>query len=105
MNIRKDSSTESEIVGTLKKGSSVCLIVEKGNFYKIKDGYISKKWLDIDETFKKKTTGVDTLSKKKYGEYDLSDNFKLKEFACADGTDTVKFSWRVVGWLQGIRSI
>lgn len=49
------------------------------------------------------TTGVKTYSVKKDGSTYLSDNFKVKEFACNDGSDTVMISDDLVSLLQKIR--
>ena len=49
------------------------------------------------------TTGVKTYSVKKDGGTYLSDNFKVKEFACNDGSDTVLISDELVDLLQKIR--
>ena len=49
------------------------------------------------------TTGVKTYSAKKDGSTYLSNNFKVKEFACNDGSDTVLISDKLVDLLQKIR--
>ena len=49
------------------------------------------------------TTGVKTYSVKKDGNTYLSENFKVKEFACNDGSDTVLISDELVDLLQKIR--
>lgn len=49
------------------------------------------------------TTGVKTYSVKKGGSTYLSNNFKVKEFACNDGSDTVLISDDLVDLLQKIR--
>ena len=49
------------------------------------------------------STGIKTYSVKKDGGTYLSDNFKIKEFACNDGSDTVLISDELVGLLQKIR--
>ena len=49
------------------------------------------------------TTGVKTYSVKKDGSTYLSDNFKVKEFACNDGSDTVLIADELVSLLQKIR--
>ena len=49
------------------------------------------------------STGIKTYSVKKDGGTYLSDNFKVKEFACNDGSDTVLISDKLVGLLQKIR--
>lgn len=49
------------------------------------------------------STGIKTYSVKKDGGTYLSDNFKVKEFACNDGSDTVLISDELVGLLQKIR--
>ena len=46
---------------------------------------------------------VKTYSVKKDGSTYLSENFKVKEFACNDGSDTVLISDKLVGLLQNIR--
>ena len=50
------------------------------------------------------STGIKTYSVKKDGGTYLSDNFKVKEFACNDGSDTVLISDKLVGLLQNIRN-
>ena len=49
------------------------------------------------------STGIKTYSVKKDGGTYLSDNFKVKEFACNDGSDTVLISDELVDLLQNIR--
>ena len=49
------------------------------------------------------TTGVKTYSVKKDGNTYLAENFKVKEFACNDGSDTVLISAELVDLLQKIR--
>lgn len=49
------------------------------------------------------TTSVKTYSVKKDGSTYLSNNFKVKEFACNDGSDTVLISDELVSLLQKIR--
>ena len=49
------------------------------------------------------STGIKTYSVKKNGGTYLSDNFKVKEFACNDGSDTVLISDELVDLLQKIR--
>ena len=50
------------------------------------------------------TTGVKTYSIKKDGSTYLSKNFKVSEFKCNDGSDTVLISDKLVGLLQNIRN-
>ena len=49
------------------------------------------------------TTGVKTYSVKKDGSTYLSKNFKVSEFKCKDGSDTVLISDKLVDLLQNIR--
>ena len=49
------------------------------------------------------STGVKTYSVKKDGSTYLSKNFKVSEFKCNDGSDTVLISDKLVGLLQNIR--
>lgn len=49
------------------------------------------------------STGIKTYSVKKDGSTYLSENFKVKEFACNDGSDTVLISDELVDLLQKIR--
>ena len=49
------------------------------------------------------TTGVKTYSVKKDGSTYLSKNFKVSEFKCNDGSDTVLISDKLVDLLQNIR--
>lgn len=46
---------------------------------------------------------IKTYSKKASGETKISANFKVKEFACKDGSDTVKIDTVTVGYLQKAR--
>lgn len=50
------------------------------------------------------TTGVKTYSVKKDGSTYLSKNFKVSEFKCNDGSDTVLISDKLVDLLQNIRN-
>lgn len=47
---------------------------------------------------------VKTYSRKKDGETSLSTNFKVREFACKDGSDSILISTDLVNLLQTIRS-
>lgn len=47
---------------------------------------------------------VHAYSRAKDGENKLSENFKVREFACKDGSDTVFVSYELVEVLQKIRS-
>lgn len=47
---------------------------------------------------------VKTYSLKKDGEKKLSDNFRVREFRCKDGTDKILISEELVQLLQNIRS-
>lgn len=46
---------------------------------------------------------VNAYSKKKNGNLKISSNFKVKEFACKDGSDTVFINLKLVEILQNIR--
>lgn len=46
---------------------------------------------------------VVTLSYEKYGMCALTEHFKLWEFRCKDGTDSVKFDWFTVNALEAAR--
>ncbi len=46
---------------------------------------------------------VITYSKSQSGEVKLSDNFKVREFACQDGSDTILIDSKLVALLQDIR--
>lgn len=46
---------------------------------------------------------VITYSKSKNGNQKLSNNFTVKEFACRDGSDTIKIDRQLVNYLQKIR--
>lgn len=48
--------------------------------------------------------GVNAYSKKKDGEKKITKNFKVKEFACSDGSDAVFISPQLVDVLQKIRT-
>ncbi len=50
-----------------------------------------------------KETSIRTYSKKRDGNTKLSENFKVKEFACKDGSDEIKIDSKVVGYLQAAR--
>lgn len=50
-----------------------------------------------------KASKVETVSYKKYGDTKLTEHFKLHEFRCNDGSDTVKFDWYVVNMLESAR--
>ena len=49
--------------------------------------------------------GIITASVKKLGkDYKISEHFKLKEFQCQDGSDTVKFSTELLAKLEKLRA-
>lgn len=48
---------------------------------------------------------IKIYSLKKDGELSLSKNFKVKEFRCKDGSDTIKIDTELVTMLQKIRDI
>lgn len=49
--------------------------------------------------------GIITASVKKLGEdYKISEHFKLKEFQCQDGSDTVKYSTELLAKLEKLRA-
>lgn len=50
-----------------------------------------------------KASKVETVSFKKYGNVNLTEHFKLSEFQCNDGSDTIKFDWYVVNALEAAR--
>ena len=50
-----------------------------------------------------KASKVETVSYKKYGNVNLTEHFKLSEFRCSDGSDTIKFDWYVVNALEAAR--
>ena len=49
LNVRKSNSTESKVVGVLKKGKTVEVLSTKGSWYRIKaggiTGYVAKKYV------------------------------------------------------------
>lgn len=47
---------------------------------------------------------VKVYSKSKDGNKKLSSNFKVKEFACKDGTDTILISPKLIDLLQKVRN-
>ena len=49
------------------------------------------------------SSAVSTYSLKTHGAMNVAKNFKVKEFACKDGSDTVKLCMVTVGILQSIR--
>jgi murein L,D-transpeptidase YcbB/YkuD len=48
---------------------------------------------------------VKTFSKSKSGNINIVPNFKIKEFACNDGTDTIKIDYELACILQKIREV
>ena len=48
-------------------------------------------------------SSVKVYSKKRDGNTKLSENFKVKEFACKDGSDEIKIDSKVAGYLQAAR--
>lgn len=52
---------------------------------------------------KPKKSKVVSLSYEKYGMCALTEHFKLWEFRCKDGTDSVKFDWFTVNALEAAR--
>ncbi len=48
---------------------------------------------------------IKTYSKRKDGNISLSTNFKVKEFACKDGSDTIKIDLEMLPILQKIRDL
>jgi uncharacterized protein YcbK (DUF882 family) len=56
-----------------------------------------------DSLFASTTSKVITYSLKKSGKVKLSDNFKVREFACNDGSNTVLVDRKLVALLQDIR--
>lgn len=49
-------------------------------------------------------TSVKVYSKAKNGNHKLSENFKVREFACKDGSDPILISSELVDVLQAIRT-
>lgn len=106
--IRKGPSTETDIITSLKKDTKVELLGENGDFYKVENGYISKLRVKIDTSSvlknpNPKSSKVETVSYKKYGNISLTDHFKLGEFQCSDDSDTIKFDWYTVNALEAAR--
>lgn len=50
-----------------------------------------------------KSSKVKTVSYKKYGDAKLTEHFKMHEFRCSDGSDSIKFDWYVVNALEAAR--
>ena len=50
-----------------------------------------------------KARKLETVSYEKYGDAQLTEHFKLHEFRCGDGSDTIKFDWYVVNALEAAR--
>lgn len=48
LNIRKEPSISSDIVGELKDGTKVTLLEAEGEWYRVKAGYVMGKWINID---------------------------------------------------------
>ncbi len=55
LNIRKDASTESDRVGSLNFGTRVEILEKKGNWGRIKNG-----WISLDHVYQDGTTGTKT---------------------------------------------
>ena len=50
-------------------------------------------------------SNIKTFSKRKDGEKKLSENFKVSEFACHDGTDKILIDMDMIPILQKIRNV
>lgn len=58
----------------------------------------------VPSTFANTESNVITYSRKSEGEKNLSTNFKAREFACKDGSDTILIDQKLVALLQDIRN-
>lgn len=92
-------------------GGSTCFMDKHGNGF-TGDGRVIPFFLVVKLKQKKDNepeggkpmVEINVYSKKKDGEKKLSSNFKVKEFACKDGSDAVLVAPRLVMVLQSIRS-
>lgn len=122
LNVRSGSANTTDKIGVLDRGDSVKITGKtSNNWYRIsfsgKTGYVNSVYIKLNTdqeeqeeetvaTLKNpnpKASKVKTVSYKKYGDVQLTDHFKLHEFRCNDGSDTIKFDWYVVNALEAAR--
>ena len=64
--VRKDASTDSEILTNLNNGATVDVIETSGDWYKVKyenqEGYMYKKFITVTEEIKNASTTISTAS-------------------------------------------
>jgi len=118
-NVRKGAGTGYKKVGAASNGTSFTVTKVNGSWgytssIKCTNGYKSG-WVCLTyakctsssntavNTNAKPSSCVITYSKSKNGNQKLSANFKVKEFACHDGSDTIKIDRQLVYYLQKIR--
>lgn len=83
LNIRAEPSAESEDMGDLVKGSVITVD-------EVRDGFAHfEGWCSTEYLSGSSTTNVIEYSLKADGEKQISENFKVKEFKCKDGSDKV----------------
>ncbi|MDE5755292.1 MAG: DUF882 domain-containing protein [Oscillospiraceae bacterium] len=119
-NVRKEAGTKSVVLGAATNGTSFTVSKVSGSW-----GYGAVKctngtktgWVCLDYCSKtspspsnnssnsnnKPASKVVKYSKSKDGNKYLSKNFKVKEFACKDGSDTIYVDNQLVWYLQQIR--
>lgn len=95
---------------TLKEiGEAILLYNKSGG--KVLNGLVRRRQAEHDlfvldmgkEEKEGKTLGIKTYYKSKQGTLQLSENFKVREFACKDGSDTIKIDQLLVKFLQAAR--
>ncbi|MDE6777617.1 MAG: DUF882 domain-containing protein [Oscillospiraceae bacterium] len=122
--IRKDAGTNYASLGGVVNGTSFSVSKINGSWgytssIKSSNGKLVSGWICLDYCSKITTSSTKTTtntvsnskpaskivrySKSKQGNQSLSKNFKVKEFACKDGSDTVYIDNQLVWYLQKIR--
>lgn len=114
-NVRKGAGTKYGILGSAKNGTSFTVTKVSGSWgygsIKCTNGYKTgwvcldycSKTPNPDDSGKKPASKVVKYSKSRQGNQSLSKNFKVKEFACKDGSDTIYIDNQLVWYLQKIR--
>lgn len=90
LNIRKEPSAESADLGDLMNGS-VITVDEVRNGFAHFEGWVSTAYLSAYTDNQQISDGVNVVeySLKADGEKQVSENFKVKEFRCKDGSDKI----------------
>lgn len=117
-NVRKGAGTKYGILGSATNGTSFTVTKVSGSWgygeLKCTNGYRTG-WVCLDycskisnpspsdDSGKKPASKVVKYSKSRQGNQSLSKNFKVKEFACKDGSDTIYIDNQLVWYLQKIR--